>query len=150
MRKRIRKQLSVEQEVIPSIAPGSEASAELGRSDVAEEHSPSGATDSSLYKNQYLEAVIASTSDAMITLDQQFRVRDLNSAAVSVLGGARENIMGRECSEVLCCKNLNRTVLCGGHQAVLSCACTNSKSHYQMKSYSLALTLSVLAKYRPA
>jgi len=127
LRKRIRKQLPAEQEVIPSIAPGSEASAEQGRSDVAEEHSPSGATDASLYKNQYLEAVIASTSDAMITLDQQFRVRDLNSAAVSVLGGARENIMGRECSEVLCCKNLNRTVLCG------TSSCPFVRVHQQQK-----------------
>ena len=98
---------------MPSIAPECEASAESYESDAAEMHSPSGATHSSLYDNQYLEAVIASTSDAMITLDPQLCVRDLNSAAVSVLGGAREEIIGRRCSQVLCCKNLNRTALCG-------------------------------------
>lgn len=113
MRKRIRKQLPAEQEVISSIAPGSEAIAESGGSDVTENHSHSGAIDSSLDKNQYPEGVIASTSDAVITLDQQFRVRALNPAAVSALGGAREKIMGQQCSQVLCCRNLNRTVLCG-------------------------------------
>ncbi|HWS85124.1 MAG TPA: PAS domain-containing sensor histidine kinase [Ktedonobacteraceae bacterium] len=113
MRKRVQKQLSAEQEMMPSIAPGCEASAESYGSDAAEMHSPSGATHSSLHENQYLEAVIASTSDAMITLDPQLCVRDLNSAAVSVLGGAREEIIGRRCSQILCCKNLNRTALCG-------------------------------------
>ncbi|HEX3640031.1 MAG TPA: PAS domain-containing protein, partial [Ktedonobacteraceae bacterium] len=100
MRKRVQKQLSAEQEVMPSIAPGCEASAESYGSDAAEMHSPSGATHFSLHENQYLEAVIASTSDAMITLDPQLCVRDLNSAAVSVLGGAREEIIGQRCSQV--------------------------------------------------
>lgn len=78
-----------------------------------EEHSFSGANDSSLHENQYLEAVIASTPDGVITLDRQFRVRDLNPAAASVLGDGREEFIGRTCSEVLRCKNLNRTALCG-------------------------------------
>ena len=73
----------------------------------------SGAIHASLHQNHYLEAIVASTSDAMIMLDPQLYVHDLNSAAVSVLGGAREKIMGRRCLEVLRCKNLNRTVLCG-------------------------------------
>jgi len=85
LRKRIQKQLSAEQEVMPPVAPGCEACG----NDVAETHSLSGATLSSLHENQYLEVVIASTSDAMITLDPQLCVRDLNAAAVSVLGGAR-------------------------------------------------------------
>jgi PAS domain S-box-containing protein len=113
LRKRIQKQLPAEQEVISSIAPGSNANADFGGSDSVEKHSPSGANDSSLHKNQYLEAVITSTSDAVITLDQQFHVCNLNPAAVSVLGGVREEIIGRTCSEVLRCKNLNRTALCG-------------------------------------
>jgi len=114
LRKRVQKQLSAEQEVMPSsIAPESETSAKVGGSDVVENHSPSGAIDTILHKNQYLESIIASTSDAVIILDQQFRVRDLNPAAISVLGGACEEIVGQECSGVLCCKNLNRTVLCG-------------------------------------
>lgn len=90
-----------------SIAPESEISAKVGGSDVVEKHLPSGATDTILHKNQYLESIIASTSDAVIILDQQFRVRDLNPAAISVLGGACEEIVGQECSGVLCCKNLN-------------------------------------------
>src|SRR5690349_1821385 len=88
-------------------------SSESDGSDITEKHSPSDAIYSSLHTNQYPEAVIASTSDAVITLDLQFRVRDLNPAAVSVLDREHEQIMGRGCPEVLCCKNLNRTVLCG-------------------------------------
>lgn len=113
MRKRIQKQLSAEQERMPSIVPGNEACTKSGGIAAAEKHSSSGAIHASLHQNHYLEAVVASTSDAMIMLDPQLCVRDLNSAAVSVLGGAREEIMGRRCSEVLRCKNLNRTVLCG-------------------------------------
>lgn len=113
MRKRLQKQLPAEQEVILPVAPESDACVEFGGSDDVEKHSPSGANDSSLHKNHYLEAVIASTSDAVITLDEQFHVCDLNPAALSVLGGEREEIIGRTCSEVLHCKNLNRTTLCG-------------------------------------
>ena len=113
MRKRSQKKIPTEQEVISSIAPESDASAELGGNDVVEMHPPSGATDSNLHKTHYLEAVIASTPDAVITLDQQLRVRDLNPATVSVLGKEPEEVIGLECSEVLRCKNLNRTALCG-------------------------------------
>jgi signal transduction histidine kinase len=113
LRKRIQKQLSVEQAMMPSIAPGSEVCVKSSRNDAAEKHSCSGAIHPSLHQNHYLEAIVASTSDAMIMLDPQLCVRDLNTAAVSVLGGVREQIMGRRCTEVLRCKNLNRTVLCG-------------------------------------
>ena len=99
--------------MMPSIAPGNEAYTKSGGIAAAGKHSSSGAIHASLHQNHYLEAVVASTSDAMIMLDPQFYVRDLNSAAVSVLGGTREKIMGRRCLEVLRCKNLNRTVLCG-------------------------------------
>ena len=112
MRKRIQQELTARQAVLPSVAPESETCAKRGRNGVVEKHSPSGANDSSLRQNQYLKAVVASTSDAMIMLDPQLCVRDLNSAAVSILGSPYETIVGQRCSEVLCCKNLNRTVLC--------------------------------------
>jgi PAS domain S-box-containing protein len=109
----MQRRLSVEQEIILSIAPGDDASPGLSGSDDQEMYALSDASGSSLHHNRYLEAMIASTPDAVITLDQRFCVRDLNPAAVSVLGRAREEIIGHACSEVLRCKNLNRTVLCG-------------------------------------
>jgi PAS domain S-box-containing protein len=113
LRKRFQKKSPTEQEEILSIAPEIDTNAELGRSDVGEMYPTSGAITSSFYKSQYLEAVIACTPDAMITLDQQFRVCDLNPAAVSVLGKERKEIIGHKCSEILRCKNLNRIALCG-------------------------------------
>ena len=109
MQERLNKELPEEQEVISSIAPESNAAIGRGGSDRVEMHLPSGAADSRLLINQY----VASTPDAVIILDQQFCVRDLNPAAILVLAGTREEILGQRCTEVLRCKNLNRTALCG-------------------------------------
>jgi len=109
LQKRLNNKLPAEQEVISSVAPESDASTDGGGSDNVEMHLSSGATDSHLLTNQYL----ASTPDAVIILDQQSCVRDLNPAAILVLGGMREKIIGQRCREVLHCKNLNRTALCG-------------------------------------
>lgn len=59
------------------------------------------------------EALIACSTDAMFILDEQFSVLDLNPAACSALGLTREQAIGRHCSEVLRCCNLNKTPLCG-------------------------------------
>lgn len=62
----------------------------------------------------YLAAMLAHTSDAIIALDEHFRVRDLNPAAVKALGGASaEEMIGQGCIDVLRCKNLNHMQLCG-------------------------------------
>lgn len=62
---------------------------------------------------RYLEAMIASTSDAIIAVDQQFAVVELNAAAVKALGGHAEELIGCHCQDILCCRNLNRMSLCG-------------------------------------
>ncbi len=64
-------------------------------------------------RNAYLEAMINSTSDAIIALDQDFHIRDLNPAAVAALGCSINEANGRKCTEVLRCQNLNRMELCG-------------------------------------
>lgn len=64
-------------------------------------------------RHHYLEAVIANTADAMIALDQQFHVLDLNPAASESLGWSAGNAVGHGCAEVLRCRNLNRMELCG-------------------------------------
>jgi signal transduction histidine kinase len=62
---------------------------------------------------QYLPTVFARTSDAIITLDQDFFVRDVNPAACTTLGNESSAIIDHRCPDVLGCRNLNRTLLCG-------------------------------------
>jgi len=62
---------------------------------------------------QYLTALVNTTSDAMIALNQHFQILDINPAVTTTLGWAAEDAIGRHCEEVLRCQNQNRTVLCG-------------------------------------
>lgn len=76
----------------------------------------------------YLEAMIATTSDALIALDQNFRVLDLNSAASTALGRSAEETVGHGCREVLGCQNLNRMELCGTSSCPLTQVLKSKKS----------------------
>ena len=76
-------------------------------------------------QSSYLEALVARTSDAMIALDDKFRILDLNPAALTMLGCVPEKALGRNCAEVLCCRNLNGTELCG----TSSCPLTRVLQH---------------------
>src|SRR5713101_8209209 len=64
-------------------------------------------------KHPYLEAMVASTSDAMLALDEHFHILDFNPALGTTLGWSPEKTIGRRCSELLRCRNLNRMELCG-------------------------------------
>jgi signal transduction histidine kinase len=64
-------------------------------------------------RNAYLEELVTSTSDAIIALDQDFTIQDLNPAAVLALGRPVSEAVGQKCMQVLCCQNLNRMELCG-------------------------------------
>jgi len=57
--------------------------------------------------------MFACTADAMITLDQDFFVRDVNPAACRTLGNASSALINQRCPHVLGCRNLNRVPLCG-------------------------------------
>lgn len=70
-------------------------------------------TTTPVEKRPYLDAMIANTSDAIIALDQHFRILDLNQTAKDVLGWPTQEAIGRSCTEVLHCQNLNRMTLCG-------------------------------------
>jgi signal transduction histidine kinase len=61
----------------------------------------------------YLQAAIASTTDAMIVLDEHFHILDLNPAMSTNFGLSYENTVGRHCGDVLRCCNLNKMKLCG-------------------------------------
>lgn len=64
-------------------------------------------------KHPYLEALFNNTRNAVISIDQHFRVIDFNPAAKSIFGWSYEEDIGRDCPELLQCKNLNSTILCG-------------------------------------
>ena len=64
-------------------------------------------------KHPYLEAMVASTSDAMLAIDEHFHILDFNPALGTTLGWSPEKTIGRRCSELLRCRNLNRMELCG-------------------------------------
>jgi two-component system phosphate regulon sensor histidine kinase PhoR len=63
--------------------------------------------------HRYLQDFVATTSDAIIALDQNFHILDLNPAAVAALGWSSLEAVGHGCAEVLRCQNLNRMELCG-------------------------------------
>jgi len=46
-------------------------------------------------------------------IDEHFRIFDLNPAASTLLGLPREKVVGQECSHLMKCRNMNRTLLCG-------------------------------------
>ncbi|HYK86283.1 MAG TPA: histidine kinase dimerization/phospho-acceptor domain-containing protein, partial [Ktedonobacteraceae bacterium] len=60
-----------------------------------------------------LEAAVAHTPDAMIALNQDFRIIDLNPAASKLLECPTEKAIGHLCTELLHCQNLNQMKLCG-------------------------------------
>lgn len=62
---------------------------------------------------QYLQTMFARTPDAIITVDQDFLVRDVNPSACTTLGNTSNAIIGRRCPDVLGCRNLNHMLLCG-------------------------------------
>ncbi len=100
MRKRTQKQTVVDEKNGQGQLPTNNATSPLAVSPV-------------LDKRHYLEAMVASTPDAMIALDANYCVLDLNPAAAEVLGWPVHDAIGHGCAEILRCKNLNRMELCG-------------------------------------
>lgn len=61
----------------------------------------------------YMKDYFAQCPSAMVAVDEQFQVHDLNPAASARLGFAREEAQASSCRDVLMCRNLNSTLLCG-------------------------------------
>ncbi len=101
--------LAQETEEIP--ATGRAAADDAGPRRSREKQHYSAAQDR--FSRNRWEALIASTSDAMIILDEQFTIRTLNPAASGTLGLTQKDAIGCLCSETLHCRNLNKTLLCG-------------------------------------
>ena len=65
-------------------------------------------------KTQWLlKDLFTNTPHAVLAVDDQFHIFDLNPAATTFLGLSEEQIVGQECSQLMKCRNMNRTLLCG-------------------------------------
>ncbi|MEO8970054.1 MAG: PAS domain-containing sensor histidine kinase [Ktedonobacteraceae bacterium] len=60
-----------------------------------------------------LTALLAETPDTIIAIDETFRILNYNAAARNAPGWSPAGAIGRDCAEVLMCRNLNRMKLCG-------------------------------------
>ncbi|GCE47451.1 two-component system phosphate regulon sensor histidine kinase PhoR [Thermosporothrix hazakensis] len=60
-----------------------------------------------------MQAFMRLTPDAIFILDEHFLVRDLNPTAEKTLHCSRTDALGKRCTEVLRCKNMNHMELCG-------------------------------------
>ena len=60
-----------------------------------------------------LEAMMAHTPDAIIALNRNFQICELNPAASAALGWTREEACGCSCTEVLHCQSIDHVELCG-------------------------------------
>jgi PAS domain S-box-containing protein len=74
------------------------------------------------------QAVIASTPDTMIILDENFSIVDCNPAASEVVALTRHEMMGHSCRKVLKCRNLSKTSLCGTSSCPLARVFEQGKS----------------------
>ncbi len=73
------------------------------------------------------EAMIANTPDTMIILDENFSILDCNPAASAALSLTRQEMIGHSCREVLKCRNLSKTSLCGTSNCPLARAFERNK-----------------------
>lgn len=63
--------------------------------------------------HQAIASAIHNSSDAILALSQDFHILYLNPAALAALGVSAQDVIGKKCTDVLGCKNLNRMLLCG-------------------------------------
>jgi len=77
---------------------------------------------------QYATALVDTTSDAMIALNQHFRIVAINPAVTNTFGWAAEDAIGRNCREVLKCQNLNHIELCGTSSCPLARVCQQKEA----------------------
>ena len=60
-----------------------------------------------------LEGLYTSTPNMVLAVDEHFHIFDLNHAAATLLGLPPEQVVGQHCSDLMKCRNMNRTLLCG-------------------------------------
>lgn len=58
-------------------------------------------------------AVFAMTSEAILTVDEDFTIRETNPAFTKILGWHERAVVGRRCSDILRCRDDRKMLLCG-------------------------------------
>ncbi len=104
MRKRVQKQMEVGQPVLQAVVPAFSSQ---------RERPGSGDVPVSELRHQALEALMNTTSDAVIALQRNFKIFEINPSASATLGVPAQQIGEQSCKAVLRCKNLNQMLLCG-------------------------------------
>src|SRR5438034_6186750 len=61
----------------------------------------------------YMQSWSSNTLDKIVVLNNKFQVQARNPAAATQFKESSDDIIGRNCMEVLRCRNLNQTELCG-------------------------------------
>lgn len=61
----------------------------------------------------YLAGYFQHSSSALVAVNEDFSIYDINPSATARLGFAPEDAYSRTCKDVLMCRNLNGTLLCG-------------------------------------
>jgi PAS domain S-box-containing protein len=61
----------------------------------------------------YLEALFTNTPNVVLAVDEKFHIFDMNPAAVTFLGLSPEQVVGQHCTDLMKCRNMNGTLLCG-------------------------------------
>lgn len=61
----------------------------------------------------YVQDYFSQSPSAMVAVDERFQVYDLNPSALARLGVSLQEARTRSCRDVLMCRNLNGTPLCG-------------------------------------
>jgi len=60
-----------------------------------------------------LKDLFTNTPNVVLVVDEHFHIFDLNPAAASLLGLPADQVVGQHCSDLMKCRNMNRTLLCG-------------------------------------
>jgi PAS domain S-box-containing protein len=63
--------------------------------------------------HSYLEAAFKNSPNAIIAVNEDCQVFDINPAAATIFGWSYKDAMGQHCTQLLRCRNLNGTALCG-------------------------------------
>lgn len=60
-----------------------------------------------------LKDVFTNTPNVVLAVDEHFRIFDLNPAAATLFGLSPEEVIGKACNQLMQCRNMNSTLLCG-------------------------------------
>lgn len=63
-------------------------------------------------RNGQLQAIFANSSEAILTVDDEYHLVEVNNACADLLEHDRAEIVGRHCSEVIACQDERGQVLC--------------------------------------